>query len=293
MMAYGRGKMACSVRGCAGFVAAVAAALALASSAADGAPLTARGFGRVDGRRMYYECSGQGSPTVVLDAGSPDTSAAWRYVQPKIVQRTRVCAYDRAGLGESDPPPPGKRTPLTQIHDLHALLVAAKVPGPYVVVGHSWGGLLARLFAWTYPRRTAGAVLVDATTFPYLTPETVRRLPRQTTTREGIDKLAAVEESAAIKSLGSVPLIVLGSNKPPLDRKFLQAQDAEAALSTDSIDAIALHSTHYIQYPAPSGQPQLVVAAVDAVVTAIRKHEPLPPCPRLFAPPAVHCRSTG
>jgi hypothetical protein len=115
-------------------VAAVAATIfaAVASSAAAGAPLTVAGFVQVDGHRMYYECRGRGSPTVILDAGSPDTSSAWRYVQPKIAQRTHVCAYDRAGLGLSDPPPPGRRTPLTQVHELHALLAAAKLRGPYV-----------------------------------------------------------------------------------------------------------------------------------------------------------------
>jgi pimeloyl-ACP methyl ester carboxylesterase len=187
-------------------VAAVAATVGtVASSTAAGAPPMGLGFVRIDGHRMYYECRGHGTPTVVLDAGSPDTSSAWRYVQPEIARRTRVCAYDRAGLGRSAPPPPGKRTPLTQVHELHALLAAARVSGPYVVVGHSWGGFLARLFAWAYPHQTAGAVLVDATTFPYVTPETVRRLPGKRTTREGIDKVAAVVESAAIKTLGNIP----------------------------------------------------------------------------------------
>jgi pimeloyl-ACP methyl ester carboxylesterase len=158
-----------------------------------------------------------------------------------------------------------------------------------VVVGHSWGGFLARLFAWTYPHRTAGVVLVDATTFPYLTPATVRRLPRKRT-REGIELAAAIKESGAIKTLGHLPLIVLGSNKPPLEKKLRHAQESEAALSTDSIDAIALRSTHYIQFPAPAGQPQLVVTAVEAVVRASRLHRHLPACRRLFAAAAARCR---
>jgi pimeloyl-ACP methyl ester carboxylesterase len=238
---------------------------------------------------MYYECSGTGSPTVVLDAGSPDTSSIWRWVQPQIAHLTRVCAYDRAGLGRSSAAPPGRRTPRTQVRDLRLLLSAAKVSGPYVLVGHSWGGLLARLFAYVYPRQTVGVVLVDATTFPYLTPATAAQLPRKTT-REGINIAAAVAESAAIRSLGHLPLVVLGSNKPPLDAKLLQAQDDEAALSADNIDAIARHSTHYIQRPAPAGQPQLVITAVAAVVTAARTHRRLPPCRRLFPAQASICR---
>src|SRR5581483_7325357 len=103
-----------------GVAAAAAAVVAIgASSAAHAARPTSAGFVSVDGHRMYYECSGSGSPTVVLDAGSPDTSAAWRYVQPQIDRVTHVCAYDRAGLGRSAAPPLGKRTPLTQVHDLH------------------------------------------------------------------------------------------------------------------------------------------------------------------------------
>jgi hypothetical protein len=132
-------------------------------------------------------------------------------------------------------------------------------------------------------------MLVDATTFPYLTPKIMRRL-RGKKTREGIDKVAAVKESAAITSLGHLPLVVLGSNKPPLNATLLHAQDAEAALSTDSVDAIARHSTHYIQRPAPTGQPQLVIAAVDAVVKAARTHRKLSPCRQMFRAAAATCR---
>jgi hypothetical protein len=83
---------------------------------------------------------------------------------------------------------------------------------------------------------------------------------------------------------------VLGSNKPPLDAAFLRAQDEEAALSTDHVDAIVLHSTHYTQQPAPAGQPQVVVTAVSAVVEAVRRHRHLPACRQLFSPSAVACR---
>jgi pimeloyl-ACP methyl ester carboxylesterase len=238
---------------------------------------------------MYYECSGAGSPTVVLDAGSPDTTATWRWVQPQIAGVTRVCAYDRAGLGESSPAPRGRRTAKTQVEELRALLTAARIPPPYVIVGHSWGGLLARIFAHVYPRKTAGVVLVDATTFPYLTPATAARLPRKRT-REGIDIAAAIAESDAVTILHPIPLVVLGSNKPPLDAKLRHAQDEEATLSTDSINAVAKNSTHYIQRPAPAGQPQVVIDAVTAVVTAARSHGKLPPCSRLFATSAVGCR---
>jgi pimeloyl-ACP methyl ester carboxylesterase len=277
------------------FVAAVLAAAALSGVIGSAAPASAArsrttGFVTVDGHRMFYECSGTGTPTVVLDAGSPDTSTTWRWVQPQIARNTRVCAYDRAGLGRSAPHRRGHRTPRTQVRDLRLMLAAARIPGPYVVVGHSWGGLLARLFAYVYPAQTSGVVLVDATTFPYLTPARARQL-RHRRNREGIGIADAVAQSDAIKSLGNLPLVVLGSNKPRLNAKFLAAQYAEAALSTDSVNAIARLSTHYIQRPAPVGQPRVVVTAVGAVVAAARTHNTLPSCPQLFDGLAVTCRS--
>jgi len=268
-------------------VALAAVATGVTFAAAD------RGGGRVqvDGHRMFYECEGHGSPTVVLDAGSPDSSSAWRWVQPSLARDTRVCAYDRAGIGRSAPAPAKQhRTAQTQVSDLHELLGKAHIPGPYVVVGHSWDGMLARLFAHDYPRYTAGAVLVDATTFPYLTPEKARRLPRART-REGIDLAATIAESAAVKSLGDLPLIVLGHGRQQLDPRLLRAQDDEARLSSDSIDAIARHSGHYIQSPPPAGQPDVVIAAVVAVVQAARRRRELPSCRALFAASAVACRS--
>jgi len=251
--------------------------------------VAASGFVTVNGHRMYYECTGSGRPTVVLDAGSPDTTTTWRWVQPRITRFTRVCVYDRAGLGRSAPARSGYRTPKTQVRELRLLLEKARIPGPYVLVGHSWGGFLARLFAYEYPGESAGAVLVDATTFPYLTPDEAARLPRKRT-REGIDIAAAIAESGEITSLDDLPLVVLGSNRPRLTAKLLKAQDAEAALSTNAVDAIALNSTHYIQRPAPRGQPSVVVAAVRSVVEAVRARQRLPVCARLFAGLAVACR---
>lgn len=227
---------------------------------------------------MYYGCSGSGSPTVVLDAGSPDTSAVWTAVQPAVARRTRVCAYDRPGLGRSAPVT-GPRTLRRQVDDLRSLLAAAHIPPPYVVAGHSWGGLIARVFAHDYRRVTAGAVLVDATIFPYGAPGK-RKL------REGVDPAEAMHESNAVTSLGSLPLVVLGHGEPPLDARFLAGQDAEAALSTDSVNAIALRSGHYIQ----RDQPGVVVPAVLAVVDAVRRHGRLPSCRALFRGSAVRCR---
>jgi pimeloyl-ACP methyl ester carboxylesterase len=104
---------------------------------------------------------GQGSPTVILEAGTGDYSLTWAYVQPEIARSTRVCSYDRANLGWSETSP-YPRTATTQIEELHKLLVNANIQGPYVLVGHSLGGMLIRMYAHTYPDEVVGMVLVDS-----------------------------------------------------------------------------------------------------------------------------------
>jgi pimeloyl-ACP methyl ester carboxylesterase len=116
----------------------------------------------VGGHQLHLQCAGQGRPTVVLETGLGAWSSHWALVQPVIAGATRVCAYDRAGLGWSDPGP-GPRGARRIAGELHALLRQAGVPGPYVLVGHSNGGLYARRYAGLYPDEVAGLVLLDAT----------------------------------------------------------------------------------------------------------------------------------
>lgn len=115
----------------------------------------------VGGHRLHINTSGEGAPTVVLDAGVCDCSLNWCLVQPKVARFTRVCAYDRAGMGWSEPGP-APRTSERIVEELHTLLKNADIPGPYVLVGHSFGGYNVRLFAHKYPNEVAGLVLVDA-----------------------------------------------------------------------------------------------------------------------------------
>lgn len=115
----------------------------------------------VGGYKMHIHCIGQGSPTIILVAGNSDFSVTWAYVQPQVAQYTRVCSYDRAGLGWSEPSP-HPRTANTMVEELHTLLVNANVQGPYVLVGHSLGGLLVRVYAHNYPDEVVGMVLVDS-----------------------------------------------------------------------------------------------------------------------------------
>jgi pimeloyl-ACP methyl ester carboxylesterase len=159
---------------------APAAASAQAPDGEGGAPF-ARGdfaglFGIGHGRRMYLECHGRGRPTVVLEAGLRSRGDYWmpteetqgRSVVEGVAPFTRVCILDRPGttlgtdkFSRSDPVPM-PRTARDAVADLHALLSAAHVPGPYVLGGHSTGGLIVRLYASTYPKQVVGLVEVDA-----------------------------------------------------------------------------------------------------------------------------------
>ncbi|HWW14688.1 MAG TPA: alpha/beta hydrolase [Candidatus Dormibacteraeota bacterium] len=125
----------------------------------------------VGGYRMHINCMGQGTPTVILDSGLGDSYLSWSKVQSQIAQFTRVCSYDRAGLGYSDSSP-RSRTSKDFAEELHTLLHKASVPSPYVLVGHSLGGFDVRLYASLYRNEVAGMVLVDSSH-----PEQQKRLP--------------------------------------------------------------------------------------------------------------------
>jgi penicillin amidase len=113
-----------------------------------------------DGRTMNLYCQGSGSPTVILEAGAGGSTLEWRWVQRDIARITRVCAYDRAGMGFSDPGPL-PRTAGAVVADFSALLWAAKIPPPYVLVSHSLGSYFVRLYADLHPEDVVGMVLID------------------------------------------------------------------------------------------------------------------------------------
>jgi pimeloyl-ACP methyl ester carboxylesterase len=104
----------------------------------------------VGGHRLHIQCVGAGRPTVVLETGVLAMSALWGGVQPQVAVRTRVCSYDRAGLGWSEPGPV-PRDAVRIASELRALLRNASEPPPYVLVGHSFGGLLVRVYTDRYP----------------------------------------------------------------------------------------------------------------------------------------------
>jgi pimeloyl-ACP methyl ester carboxylesterase len=116
---------------------------------------------RVGGHRLHIRCAGAGSPTVVIIPAIGGNSAAWLEVQDALSTHTAVCVYDRPGLGWSDPVPAWPSA-AGMARDLHGLLEAAGVAPPFVLAGHSMGGLVARMFAHLYPDEVAGLALVDS-----------------------------------------------------------------------------------------------------------------------------------
>ena len=124
------------------------------------APSTGRTY-LVEGHRLYLSCVGSGSPTVVLFNGLGERTPNWAWVQSAVARQTRVCAYDRAGQGWSGEAP-GRQDGHELAADLHGLLSAADVPGPYVLAGHSVGGTYALAYAMDYPKETAGVALIDS-----------------------------------------------------------------------------------------------------------------------------------
>jgi pimeloyl-ACP methyl ester carboxylesterase len=275
------------------------------------------------GRRLWLECRGTGSPTVVLESGYPDTADVWDTVAlapgsdqtavlPGVASFTRVCAYDRPGTlfppdgrSRSDPVPQ-PRTAADVVADLHALLHTAGVPGPYVMAGHSLGGIIIRLYAATYPDEVAGLVLVDSShedqnarfkaalgdenwaAFERLQEQELASLADDSTL-ERIDLDASFDQlrqAAAAHPLPPLPLVVLtrgvpaSSQVPPearaalppdfpwetFDTVWQELQDELAALAPEARHVVAAESGHYIQIQ----QPDLVIAAIEQVVAAVR-----------------------
>lgn len=262
----------------------------------------------VGGRRLYVECVGSGSPTVVLEAGFGGASESWTAVLPESGRTTRTCAYDRAGLGASDAMS-GVHDAGDEIRDLARLLDRARIEPPYVLVGHSYGGLLVRLFARAHADQTGGVVLVDAVgrgdwrrgfaAWPTSLAPRLRREWAQPIVN-GVDRRASAALASGIRSLGATPLVVITAAREReqftdapatlyrrAHRLWRVMQTELAALSSDHAHVLALRSDHFVQRS--DEQPLVVVRAIRAVVGAVRSDEELAPCERLFTGPDVRC----
>lgn len=258
------------------------------------------------GRKMYMECRGKGSPTVVLVSGARGAYDDWTHVIdsggepkpsryavfPRVGKFTRVCAYDRPGTTRLD----GTLSPSTPVRqpttaqdgaaDLHALLRAAKQKGPYVIVAHSWGGLIGRLYASTYPEEVSGLVLLDPgsefmqdTLTPAQWAFFVRGAKKlgKPKTLEAADYRPSVRALRAAPPVSGIPAVVLSADKcwfilPGFDAKetcsaWNAAQDLLAAY-LGARHITHTNSGHFIQ----GENPKLVTASVRKVVRAARKN---------------------
>ncbi len=236
----------------------------------------------VGGYKLWISCTGQGSPTVIMDSALGDTSGDWVGVQPDVSTFTRACVYDRAGLGKSDKGP-APRTSEQMMNELHALLAAAGVQGPYVLVGGAEGGLNVQLFAKLYKNEVAGLVLVDAV-HPDLDARYQSVLtPDQEQLREqginGNRERVTCEEThlsgQQVRDAGPLPVVpmtVIRHGLPlkqppgwPVDEKeriWLQMQEELAAMVPGSKLIVAENSHHYVQVE----QPDLVIQSIKEVV---------------------------
>src|SRR6266511_1251210 len=254
--------------------------------------------GRFDigARKLFLHCTGAGTPAVVFQGG---LTTDWVEVQNRVARFTRACSYDPAnGLWGRSDAAPTPRTAENVVADLHDLLAAAKVPGPYVLVGHSDGGLFAQLYASRHSGEVAGLVLIDAVHSDYYARRTallkkllppagrkavvqgLRRRPPLILDPEQIDletSLAQTRAAFAAAPLRSMPLFVLTHGRvdqpdsdPRLnggdERLWRTLQDEIAALVPQSKHVIAKRSGHDIHHE----QPELVVSAIRAVVEAVR-----------------------
>jgi pimeloyl-ACP methyl ester carboxylesterase len=254
------------------------------------------GWFDVGGRRLFLRCTGAGGPSVVFENG---LTSDWYPLQNRLAGLTRVCSYDPArlagALGRSDPAP-APRDGLDRLRDLHALLAAARVPGPYVLAGHSNGGLFSLLYASRYPTQVAGLVLIDGVHPSYHArsiavakhffprahwAELVRAacgIPPVQVDAERMDICRAEAQTRAALAahpLHRMPLAVITRGRVPLragslqdaqQRLWFRLQDELAAMEPGSWHVVAARSGHHIQHQ----QPELVIDQVRNVIAAVR-----------------------
>jgi pimeloyl-ACP methyl ester carboxylesterase len=238
----------------------------------------------VGGYRLHIECKGEGSPTVVFVSGAGgDRSALSPWVD--VGELTRVCSYDRAGIGSSDERPETGSTTLGDLADeLARLLQGAAVVEPIVIVSHSLGGGVTQFYADRYPDRVAGLVFIDPIAIPgyvdWFGPEV------DDGTGGTIDMERTAKDWERLGSFGSTPLFVLTQNfqgdddlaPPRFRRYFRDVHDELAGRSSDALHVIAVDSGHTIHETSPD----LVTDAATEIIEAVRSGEGLAPCDDRF-----------
>lgn len=237
---------------------------------------------KIDGDRgLYVRCSGKGSPTVFMEGGDTDTSDSYGFAEDEIAKTTRTCVYDRAGLGSSDPPP-GPRGLKELVGDLEAVIDAAKIPGPYVLVGTSGGGYITAGYAFAHPTDIAGMVFVEVPA-PFKNPPAPIVEETDPNNPENVEKrdYLQVEKDAwaARKEIGDIPIKVI-SNRYSDDeiaaaefpaekqgmRENVEAQKGWLILSPRA-EQVVVTTGHAVE----ESDPQLVIDAILRVVNLARR----------------------
>ena len=262
----------------------------------------------IGGYRLHLWCTGDGAPAVILDTGLGGSSAGWGFVQPEVARFTRVCSYDRAGMGYSDPGP-SPRTARRIASELAELLARSGIAGPVVLVGASIAGFDVRVFASDHPERAAGLVLVDASHedqahevprmarfVPLLSTigvlrlfgvsfgqrveslaPSVRQFARATSFRAAgyqaaADEIIHIRESAEevrnSRRKLTIPVLVVTGARGA-DENWRRLQQDQASLSERGCLMIAQESGHVVAVD----QPEVVVDAIRTVVETARGHD--------------------
>lgn len=252
----------------------------------------------VGDRQVFFKILGDGEPTVIFEAGSECDSTALLALAQQVQSLTRSVVYDRAGMGQSDAAPQ-PRTVRHAVEDLEMLLERAQIPAPYLLVGHSYGGMIVRLFATRHIEQVVGLVLLDSPP-PGLALRELALLPPQAadepaalsefrkqallewqdpfSNSEGIDWQASAAQMREVVHLGDLPLIVITAGIDEWDEGFpaevmraleddwMQEQRALLALSRNGRQIIASESNHSIQ----DCQPELVVDVIRTLIEQAR-----------------------
>jgi pimeloyl-ACP methyl ester carboxylesterase len=227
------------------------------------------------GRKLFMECTGEGSPTVVLESGDADDSRAWTRVVPGLAASTRVCTYDRAGTGRSD-----KATGCRKMEDIRgdfeALLKAARVEPPFVLVGTSGGGYLVAGYAQAHPAAIQGLVFVD--TFPAID---LSKYPPELAFEIGCDNPANIEhrDYAAVEhaawdertKIGDFPVTVItndytGYATNDEEKDSIKGQQGWFALNPDGATQVIVTTGHNV----PGNEPGVIVDAVKQILETVR-----------------------
>jgi pimeloyl-ACP methyl ester carboxylesterase len=218
----------------------------------------------VGGHELHINCVGRGSPTVILDAASGAMSAHWARVQQEVSGTARVCSYDRAGMGWSERgPEPRDAKQVTG--ELHALLDDAGIEGPYVLAGHSYGGLYAQTYAARYPDEVAGVVLIESSH-----PEQFSRLPEARDSYEQTNRLFAV--APLLARLGVIRLF----DAIPAPPELPQRQRAQIDAYNSSTRQVAATAEEFRATPASTAQARSLRSLGDKPLAVVSAGEQSP-----------------